>query len=62
MNFFGFFIIKRGTIFIMRAGDAKHKIKFQWPNNNYKLFQTCLKLYVEGFILEATIEANSHSS
>ena len=28
----GFLIIKRGTIFITRASDAKHKIKFQWPN------------------------------
>ena len=32
MNFRGFLIIKRGTIFITRAGEAKHKIKFQWPN------------------------------
>ena len=31
MNFFGFLIIKHSTIFITRAADAKHKIKFQWP-------------------------------
>ena len=32
MNFFrGFLINNCGIVFITRAGDAKHKIKFQWP-------------------------------
>ena len=38
MTFFGFLIIKRSTIFITRAGAAKHKIKIQWPNPRWPFF------------------------
>ena len=42
-------IIKRGTIFITKAGDAKHKIKFQWPNYRSEPVLNMLRLKLSAY-------------